>query len=157
MDPPEPCLICDIGNLHFKVCSDLFVYGTLKSSFRGNRYARMLARSAELIGRAQTPGRLYGFRRYPGLRPALAPDQIVHGELHRLRRPDLLLPLLDDYETEEYRRILVPVTLAGAETRLHAWTYQLIHAPARHRRLRSGRWPEGPLPHLLRFQKPANR
>jgi gamma-glutamylcyclotransferase (GGCT)/AIG2-like uncharacterized protein YtfP len=75
----------------------LFVYGTLRSQCR-NRFARLLARAATLLGPAQTRGRLYRIATYPGLVFSQAPDEWVKGELYRLPDAAALLPVLDDYE-----------------------------------------------------------
>jgi len=75
----------------------LFVYGTLRSQCR-NRFARLLAESATLLGPARVHGRLYRLGAYPGLVFSEAQDEWVTGELYRLRHPSALLPILDDYE-----------------------------------------------------------
>jgi gamma-glutamylcyclotransferase (GGCT)/AIG2-like uncharacterized protein YtfP len=75
----------------------LFVYGTLRSQCR-NRFARLLAEAATLLGPAQTRGRLYRIANYPGLVLSEAPDEWVKGELFRLQDAASLLPVLDDYE-----------------------------------------------------------
>jgi gamma-glutamylcyclotransferase (GGCT)/AIG2-like uncharacterized protein YtfP len=96
----------------------LFVYGTLKSSFR-NRYARRLRREALLAGRATMPGRLYRIRWYPGMRPACRPEDVVTGELYRLRQPGKTLEALDEYE-DDYRRELNRATLETGQS-FPAW------------------------------------
>jgi gamma-glutamylcyclotransferase (GGCT)/AIG2-like uncharacterized protein YtfP len=75
----------------------LFVYGTLRSQCR-NRFARLLAERATLVGPARARGRLYRIGSYPGLVPSEAPDEWVTGELYRLHNASALLPILDDYE-----------------------------------------------------------
>lgn len=133
----------------------LFVYGTLQSSFAGVRMARYLRRQADLLGPARLAGRLYGLRRYPGLRPPLRPTDWVHGELYRIRRPNLVLPALDEYEASEYRRVLRPAWLDTSPTPTRAWTYLFSQPLAQHRRVKTGKWPENPMPHLLRRQSPS--
>jgi gamma-glutamylcyclotransferase (GGCT)/AIG2-like uncharacterized protein YtfP len=114
----------------------LFVYGTLKSSFR-NRYALRLRREARLIGRAQMPGRLYRLRWYPGMRPPRGPET-VSGELYKLRQPLKTLKLLDAWE-ERYRRELHLATLdTGAS--LRAWVYMYRQPRPEYRRIASGEW-----------------
>jgi gamma-glutamylcyclotransferase (GGCT)/AIG2-like uncharacterized protein YtfP len=112
----------------------LFVYGTLKSSFR-NRYALRLRREARLIGRAQMPGRLYRLRWYPGMRPPRGPET-VSGELYKLRQPLKTLKLLDAWE-ERYRRELHLATLGAS---LRAWVYMYRQPRPEYRRIASGEW-----------------
>ena len=115
----------------------LFVYGTLKSTFR-NRYARRLRREALLAGRATMPGRLYRVRWYPGMRPARDSGDLVTGELYRLRQPSKMLAVLDAYE-ENYRRELRKATLANRRTR-QCWVYMYRVPMLESRRVASGEW-----------------
>ena len=117
----------------------LFVYGTLQSSFRKNRFARYLARNADLMGRAMIPGRLFGLKRYPGLRPPQSEEDWVAGEVYRLRCPVPTLRTLDAYEASEYRRVRRPVTLDGGQV-VRCWVYIFWRPLARHRRIESGTW-----------------
>src|SRR6185295_689420 len=89
----------------------LFVYGTLKSGFR-NRFARRLRRESRLLGRAHMPGRLYRVRWYPGMRPPRGPEDVVMGELYKLRQASKTLKALDEWE-ENYTRELRRATLAS--------------------------------------------
>jgi gamma-glutamylcyclotransferase (GGCT)/AIG2-like uncharacterized protein YtfP len=107
----------------------LFVYGTLMRGF-DHPMAKLLSRSADFIGEAQCRGRLYLVKHYPGLVLSDDADDIVFGELYRLRARDELLGEFDMYEAcgpgfrepTEYRRRVLDVTLAdGSAT--EAWTY----------------------------------
>jgi gamma-glutamylcyclotransferase (GGCT)/AIG2-like uncharacterized protein YtfP len=78
-----------------------------------------------------------------------APDEMVSGELYRLRRPDELLRELDMYEAcgegfvapTEYVRQMLPVTLDDS-TAVEAWTY-IYNWPVAHLpRIASGRFLE---------------
>jgi gamma-glutamylcyclotransferase (GGCT)/AIG2-like uncharacterized protein YtfP len=115
----------------------LFVYGTLKSSFQ-NRYARRLRREARLLGRAHMPGRLYRIHWYPGMRPSRNPDDLVIGELYKLRQASKTLKALDEYE-EHYRRELHRATLETGEA-LQAWVYMYRQPRPEHCRVVSGEW-----------------
>ncbi|HEV8413982.1 MAG TPA: gamma-glutamylcyclotransferase family protein [Bryobacteraceae bacterium] len=115
----------------------LFVYGTLKSSFQ-NRYARQLQREARLLGRAHMPGRLYRIRWYPGMRPSRNPDELVIGELYKLRQASKTLKALDEYE-EHYRRELHRATLDTGEA-LQAWVYMYRQPRPEHCRVVPGEW-----------------
>jgi gamma-glutamylcyclotransferase (GGCT)/AIG2-like uncharacterized protein YtfP len=109
----------------------------LKSGFR-NRYARRLRHEARLLGPAHMPGRLYRIRWYPGMRPAGAPEDLVTGELYKLRQPSKILKALDDYE-EHYRRELHLATLeSGQEFR--AWVYMYRQPRPEDCYIVSGEW-----------------
>ncbi len=107
----------------------LFVYGTLRRG--ASPMARLLRSGARYLGPATIRGRLYLIRHYPGAVPSEDPVERVHGELHRLLDPALLLHL-DDYEEcsarhpppHEYRREAVRVLCpAGAGVTAWAWLY----------------------------------
>jgi len=117
----------------------LFVYGTLQSTFTRNRFARRLKREGILLGKAKIPGRLYGLKRYPCLRPAQAAEDWVHGEVYRLPRPKATLAVLDAYEASDYRRVRRTVTLDDSR-QIRCWVYLFSKAVPRHRRVASGRW-----------------
>ena len=101
--------------------SHLFVYGTLRSSFH-NRYARALARNAELLGPARMQGRLYRVRIHRGMRRSRDPGDWVTGELHRIRNP-AVVPFLDEYEGPQFARVLGTAYLAGGAAR-RTWVYE---------------------------------
>ena len=124
----------------------LFVYGTLMRGF-DHPMAQLLSRSADFIGAARCRGRLYRIKHYPGLVLSDNVDDVVFGELFRLRRPDELLREFDMYEAcgegfaepTEYVRQLLPVTLDGGVVS-EAWTY-LYNWPVAHLpRIASGRF-----------------
>lgn len=89
----------------------LFVYGTLRSEF-DNQYARLLRKEATLVDKTTVRGSIYRVAHFPAFRPA--PDGEVHGELYRLNQPETTLKALDDYEGEEFERVIVN----------GAWIYQ---------------------------------
>jgi gamma-glutamylcyclotransferase (GGCT)/AIG2-like uncharacterized protein YtfP len=116
----------------------LFVYGTLKSTFR-NKFARRLRREATLVGSARMAGRLYRVRWYPGLRPARESTDWVTGELYRLRMPLRTLAALDRYESRQYRRVEGEAVLANGDC-LRCWVYLWGLRVSEHRRIGSGEW-----------------
>jgi gamma-glutamylcyclotransferase (GGCT)/AIG2-like uncharacterized protein YtfP len=134
----------------------LFVYGTLMRDF-DHPMAQLLSRSADFIGEARCPGRLYLVKHYPGMVLSDAADDVVFGELYRLKQPEALLREFDMYEAcgegfaepTEYIRRLLPVTLVDAGETLiteaptgEAWTY-LYNWPVAHLpRIASGRFME---------------
>ena len=127
----------------------LFVYGTLMRGF-DHPMAKLLSANADFLGAAQCRGRLYLIKHYPGLVTSADPTEIVHGELFRLRAPDILLREFDMYEAcgegfappTEYVREVLPVMLADGSVS-EAWTY-LYNWPVAHlQRIASGRFLEG--------------
>ena len=110
-------------------CDLLFVYGTLMRGF-DHPMARLLAANADFVGEATCRGRLYLVTHYPGLVRADDANDIVHGELFRLREVEAMLREFDMYEAcgegfpepTEYVRQQFAVTLAGGSVR-DAWTY----------------------------------
>src|ERR1700679_830070 len=126
----------------------LFVYGTLMRGF-DHPMAKLLSRSAGFIGEAQCRGRLYRIKHYPGLVLSDDAQDVVYGELYRLRAPDELLREFDMYEacgegfTEptEYIRQMLAVT-SDDGTLSEAWTY-IYNWPVAHLpRIMSGRFLE---------------
>lgn len=103
----------------------LFVYGTLRSEF-DNRYARLLRSQAKLIGPAIVPGSIFRVQHYPAYKPQ--PSGEVHGELYRLTDPATTLKALDEYEGEDFERVVVN----------NAWIYQYKKEPPKYSRISSG-------------------
>jgi gamma-glutamylcyclotransferase (GGCT)/AIG2-like uncharacterized protein YtfP len=107
----------------------LFVYGTLMRGY-DHPVAQLLSRSADFLGEARCQGRLYRVNHYPGLVLSADPDEIVFGELYRLRQPEALLRELDMYEAcgegfaepTEYLRQMLKVTLDDSTTE-QVWSY----------------------------------
>jgi gamma-glutamylcyclotransferase (GGCT)/AIG2-like uncharacterized protein YtfP len=125
----------------------LFVYGTLMRGF-DHPMAQLLSRSADFIGEARCRGRLYLVKHYPGLVLSDDPDEIVFGELFRLRRPAECLREFDMYEacgegfkppTEYVRQMLSVTSNDGAA---EAWTYVYNWPVTKLPRIASGRFLE---------------
>ena len=125
----------------------LFVYGTLMRGF-DHPMAQLLSRGADFLGPARCRGRLYLVKHYPGLVLSEDADDVVFGDLFRLRQPDELLREFDMYEAcgegfaapTEYVRQMLSVTLEGGAT--EAWTY-IYNWPVAHlTRIASGRFLE---------------
>ena len=125
----------------------LFVYGTLMRGF-DHPMAQLLSRSADFIGEARCRGRLYLVKHYPGLVLSDDPDDIVFGELFRLRRPAECLREFDMYEAcgegfkppTEYLRQMLTVTSGDAA--VEAWTYVYNWPVTKLPRIASGRFLE---------------
>ncbi|MGZ5876613.1 MAG: gamma-glutamylcyclotransferase family protein [Bradyrhizobium sp.] len=127
----------------------LFVYGTLMRGF-DHPMAQLLSRSADFVGEARCQGRLYRVKHYPGLVLSDDTDDVVFGELFRLRRPDECLREFDMYEacgdgfaepTEYIRRMLRVARDDG--TASEAWTYIYNWPVDRLPRIASGRFLPG--------------
>jgi gamma-glutamylcyclotransferase (GGCT)/AIG2-like uncharacterized protein YtfP len=126
----------------------LFVYGTLMRGF-DHPMAQLLSRSADFIGEARCQGRLYRIKHYPGLVVSDDPNDVVFGELYRLRAPRELLREFDVYEgcgegfaqPTQYVRQMLSVMLDDKAA--EAWTYLYNWPVARLPRIASGRFMEG--------------
>jgi gamma-glutamylcyclotransferase (GGCT)/AIG2-like uncharacterized protein YtfP len=131
----------------------LFVYGTLMRGY-DHSMAQLLSRSADFLGAARCRGRLYLVRHYPGLVLSEAAEDVVSGELYRLKQPEALLREFDMYEAcgegfvepTEYIRQILPVTLddgtTGEASMCEAWTYLYNWPVAKLPRIASGRFME---------------
>jgi gamma-glutamylcyclotransferase (GGCT)/AIG2-like uncharacterized protein YtfP len=116
----------------------LFVYGTLMSRARGALGASQRAR----LGR---DGTSLGAATIAGAPPA--GNDVVHGELFRLDRPDGIISWLDSYEgipaeptpNDEYARVLVSARLASGED-VAAWVYRYRGKTSGFPAIASGRW-----------------
>jgi gamma-glutamylcyclotransferase (GGCT)/AIG2-like uncharacterized protein YtfP len=134
----------------FQMTSDrLFVYGTLMRGYE-HPMAKLLSANADFLGEASCRGRLYMVKHYPGLVLSDDANEIVHGELYRLRAADELLREFDMYEAcgegfpepTQYVRTMFSVTLAdGAPS--PAWTYLYNWPVATLTLIGSGRFLQG--------------
>jgi gamma-glutamylcyclotransferase (GGCT)/AIG2-like uncharacterized protein YtfP len=126
----------------------LFVYGTLMRGF-DHPMAKLLSQAADFLGQARCRGRLYRVKHYPGLVLSDDADDVVFGELYRLRQPEPLLREFDMYEAcgegfaepTEYVRQMLPVTLNDSAVS-EAWTYLYNWPVTRLPRIASGRFLE---------------
>ena len=126
----------------------VFVYGTLMRGF-DHPMSRLLAAGADLLGPATVHGKLYLITHYPGLLHSEDAEDIVHGELYRLRDVDELMAALDDYESVGpghepptlYVREVVPVTLGDGRV-VEAWTYVYNRPVDEAKRIVSGKFLE---------------
>lgn len=114
----------------------LFVYGTLRRG-SDNQYARLLAERGTFVSTATVPGRVYDFGPYPGAAASDGPNEQVHGEVLQFDDPQLL-PLLDEYEGEEYVRTRVAAQLESGDV-VECWIYWYTSIP-RGRLIESGDW-----------------
>ena len=107
----------------------LFVYGTLRQNAKHPMH-QQLAKHARFVAMARYQARLYQVSYYPGAVPSSdVADQVI-GELYQLMQPEVLLPVLDNYEEcgpgfalpQEYRRELQQVMLESGAS-VVAWVY----------------------------------
>jgi gamma-glutamylcyclotransferase (GGCT)/AIG2-like uncharacterized protein YtfP len=109
----------------------LFVYGTLRQDSKSEMY-HIFARYAEFVDDAVCQGKLYMVNDYPGLITSDDPNDVVHGEVYKLRCPDVVLSALDAYEKcgpnfpkpTEYVRRKENVSLKSGKV-VVAWVYIL--------------------------------
>ena len=106
----------------------LLVYGTLLRSLQ-HPCSHLLSTHGQCLGNANFRGRLFDLGHYPGA--TFDPDSQgqVKGELHQLKTPQKVIPILDKYEgigsrfgkPHEFIRIKIPVLLSGR--RYESWIY----------------------------------
>lgn len=107
----------------------VFVYGTLRQN-ANHPMQQLLAQHSRFVAMARYQARLYQVDYYPGAVPSTDVADQVTGELYLLQQPELVLPLLDNYEEcspgfaqpQEYQRELQSITLENGET-VSAWVY----------------------------------
>ena len=126
----------------------LFVYGTLGRNV-GHEMHKHLVRHADYAGEGAFNGVLYRVAHYPGAVASSKPNDIVHGELYRLRDPDALFAALDPYEScgpndptpTKYVRTTTTIRRPGGET-VAAWIYLYNRDVTTLTRIGSGRFVE---------------
>ncbi len=116
----------------------LFVYGTLMPGEPA--YGRVAAAVVQAA-----PGRLHGAILYAvGWYPMAVPGQgVVHGEILWLQEAAFarVLQELDEYEGDEYDRVVRPVQMGESEMPVECWVYLGdTHAARAYRRVADGNW-----------------
>ncbi len=76
----------------------MFVYGTLRRTTNTQMYRHFIAEHGEFLGAARIRGQIYKIHHYPGVVLSDNPDDIVVGELYRIRNIAAVLPAIDEYE-----------------------------------------------------------
>ncbi|MEM7510136.1 MAG: gamma-glutamylcyclotransferase family protein [Bacteroidota bacterium] len=112
----------------------IFVYGTLRKGF-AHPMADMLASRARYMGEGITSGRLFDLGPYPAAIFSEESTYIVKGDVYKIKSPQHLLPLLDDYEgygeddleNSLYKRVLIKVFCK--EDELEVWGYTYLPTP----------------------------
>lgn len=114
--------------------AQVFVYGTLQPG--SDAWSMVEPHLAAQPRRTEMPGELFDTGEgYPALRPPAEQASTVPGWVLPLRDPPSTLPLLDEYEGPEYRRL----RLATVDGEL-CWTYVFIESTVGMPALREG-WP----------------
>ncbi len=99
----------------------LFVYGTLRRRSRHPMH-EVLCAHADFVGAGTFRGKLYDLGAFPGaVASDQSPDQ-VRGEIYALRDPQRILPALDAYEAQGFRREIVAIRSEAGAT-LRCWIY----------------------------------
>jgi len=110
----------------------VFVYGTLRRG--GSNHFRM--EGGRWLGTASVRGRLYRVDWYPALTLDSEAGPVT-GDLIEVAEDRL--PLLDDYEGSEYRRVMAQVTNAGGE-QVSAWLWEWNEGSDGLQRIAGGDW-----------------
>jgi gamma-glutamylcyclotransferase (GGCT)/AIG2-like uncharacterized protein YtfP len=126
-----------------------FVYGSLRQGMRHPLH-HVLYNRFKYDGPATLQSILYDLGKYPGVVASDQPDDIVQGDLLRLRDDcEDILRVLDGYEgcapgmpyPREYKRVAVWVTRADEEaTRVPVWVYLYDRQTWRFTRVEDGDW-----------------
>jgi len=110
----------------------LFVYGSLLSGFKSPAYD-YISSYFDLVSKGKVKGILYDMGDYPAAVPGGTSDQIIEGELYRIKNEgefSWAIAQLDEYEgvmveanqKPLYRRETVEIMLPGGTTET-AWIY----------------------------------
>lgn len=108
----------------------LFVYGTLLDP--KNQVAKFLQSNAEFYADGYFHGKLYDLGKYPGAVESDNPEDKVYGTIFRVRNPETVFAVLDDYEEvgdqfptpNEYTRKMIQVFTNNNETKIcHIYLY----------------------------------
>ena len=121
----------------------IFVYGTLRKE-SNSPMTSVLTEHCDYVSEGMIQSKLYEVDGYPGAVESGQPGDMVHGELHRIINPELLLQL-DEYEEcsahfphpHEYVRKQLPVTLPTNE-QVQSWVYIYNHDVSQLTRIEHG-------------------
>jgi gamma-glutamylcyclotransferase (GGCT)/AIG2-like uncharacterized protein YtfP len=133
-----------------RICSHLFVYGTLRAG-SVHPMAHFLAARARLLGAGSAAGRLYDLGAFPGMLEPVAEGEWVRGEVYEFAEPQVTLAALDRYEGcgEDtprpwlFERTLTAVALDGGGEVI-AWVYYYRGPLEAARQVSSGDYLAGP-------------
>ncbi|MCG8417518.1 MAG: gamma-glutamylcyclotransferase [Proteobacteria bacterium] len=126
----------------------IFVYGTLRVGMEAHS---LIAERVVTSAPATIRGRLIALPPvsteplvvlpvgYPGL--VEGHDSTVVGEVLTVARIATVLPMLDDFEGDQYERVLRHVTLQNG-AQMTAWCYVFTENPLQRRIIESGDWRE---------------
>lgn len=102
----------------------IFVYGTLLKHFNAG-VMRSVQQHLQFEENGSMLGQLYDLGQYPGLvEVADATDTIV-GEVYRVNNAQAVFTVLDEYEGDEYNRVLKTVKLDN-QREINCWVYIFV-------------------------------
>lgn len=124
----------------------LFIYGTLLED-KYNPVADILKSNTRETGEGYIYGRLYDLGEYPAAVKTNKKDEKVFGKILEITHPDILFPVLDEYEIasdqhdniSEYTREKIEVTTCN-ETTITAWIYLYSGNPQGLQQIHSGKY-----------------
>ena len=127
----------------------IFVYGTLRKEFSSSM-SSILQRCCNYLSPGQMQGKMYEVGEYPGAVESDNPEDIVHGDIYSIIDPEIVLPVLDEYEEcsekfsrpHEYVRKMKMISTPGGES-ISAWVYIYNHDVTGFPRIRSGDYING--------------
>lgn len=99
----------------------LFVYGTLKSN-QNNDFAVLLRNNSIYLGDGFINGKLYETKSYPVAIINDVNNSFVHGELYKVIDSERILNILDDYEGNEFTRVIIDAR-KDSKILVKAWIY----------------------------------
>lgn len=103
----------------------IFVYGSLMRKVP-SAASKWLAQHAIFVAEDTVQGELFDVGRYPGLVLRSNPDQLVFGEVFRLKMPADALQYLDQYEGTELTQPEYERLICQTEQGHQCWLYQFL-------------------------------
>ena len=122
----------------------IFVYGTLRKE-SSSSMSQVLGSHCDFYSPGNMQGKMYEVLGYPGVIESDNPEDVVYGDVYKIKTPEILLPIIDEYEEctdsftqpHEYIRKKMPVSLPEGRS-ISAWIYIYNHDVAGFKRIKSG-------------------
>ncbi|MVN92444.1 gamma-glutamylcyclotransferase family protein [Mucilaginibacter aquatilis] len=102
----------------------IFVYGTLLKTFNAG-VMRSVQEYLHFEGKGSILGQLYDLGQYPGLVEVASATDTITGEVYRTNNAQAVFAVLDEYEGDEYNRVVKTVKL-GNQKEINCWVYVFI-------------------------------
>ena len=124
----------------------LFAYGFLKRAYHGDPETKTPPMEVEYLGEGTYTGMIYLIDPYPGVKFDPSQRYLVNGEIFRLKEPEKMLRVLDQYERSlplctinpEYERVLR--LISTQKGKLKCWVYEYLGTPDENTQILSGRF-----------------